>query len=134
VGKEVREGIKLVICREDLPKNPRWVEQGYPYASCWDIDEFFSSATKAGPNTTLYSEARRIFWEAYWRLLGRYKRGRPFFEVYEIRKGEMRPIVEKEEWVLRNIILAAFSHDLVPPEAKRQTYKLYRELFGSPTK
>jgi len=133
LAHQVERAVKIVICREDLPENPRWAEQKYPYASCWEIDELFSTAAKAGPGTSLYSEARRIFWEAYWRLLGRYKRGRPFFEVYEISDKELRPLVGRDEWVMKNIIVAAFTHDLVPPEAKEYTYKVYRRIFGSPT-
>jgi len=121
--------IKLVICREDLPVNPRWREQGYPYEFCWDIDELFGAAREAGPGSHLWEEARRIYWEAMWRLWDRYKRGRPFFETYEITDATLRP-VHNREWVLRNIVVSAMAHDIVPPEAKAQTYKIYREMFG----
>jgi len=127
---QVARAIKLVICRTDLPENPRWREQNYPYANCWDIDEFFEAARRAGPGSTLYAEARRIFWESMWRLWGRYRRGRPFFEVYEVVDGELRRVVDREKWVLQNIIVAAMAHDIVPPEAKEYTYRVYRELYG----
>ena len=127
---QVYRKLKLVICREDLPENPRWIEQGYPGPNCWDIDEFFAAARRAGPGSTLYEEARRIFWEAYWRLLERYRRGRPFFETYMIRDGEVERLVDRERWILQNIIVAAMAHDIVPPEAKRYTYRVYREIFG----
>jgi len=127
---QVYRAIKLVICRTDLPENPRWKEQGYPYENCWEIDEFFSAAAKAGPGSMLYAEARRIFWEAYWRLLGRYRRGRPFFSAYEMVDSELKPIRDRHRWILQNIIVAAMTHDIVPPEAKAYTYKVYRELYG----
>ena len=53
--------LKIVVCREDLPVNPRWRSQGYPYENCWDIDEFFSEAARRGGR--LLEEARRIYWE-----------------------------------------------------------------------
>jgi len=121
---------KLVICRSDLPINPRWASEGYPYANCWDVDEFFSEARRMGEGSKLWSEARRIFWESMWRLWGRYKRGRPFFEVYEVVDTTLRPVENGERWVLRNIIVSAMAHDIVPPEAKATTERLYRRLFG----
>jgi len=127
---QVYRAIKLVICRTDLPENPRWREQHYPYENCWEIDEFFEAARKAGPGSSLYAEARRIFWEAYWRLLGRYRRGRPFFSVYEIVDGELRPVRDRQRWVLENIVVAAMAHDIVPPEAKAYTYRVYRRIYG----
>jgi len=60
---QIAEGIKLVICRKDLPENPRWQIQGYPYANCWEIDELFSEAVRAGRDSELYREVRRIWWE-----------------------------------------------------------------------
>jgi len=127
---QVYRAVKLVICRSDLPVNPRWREQNYPYENCWEIDEFFEAARKAGPGSTLYAEARRIFWESMWRLWGRYKRGRPFFEVYEVVDTTLRPVKDRERWVLENIIVSAMAHDIVPPEAKAYTYRVYRELYG----
>ena len=115
---------KLIICREDLPKNPNWRLEGYPMESCWDVDEFMAS-----PDVP-YEEKRRIYWEAYWRLLGRYRRGRPFFETYMIRDHEMERLVDRERWVLQNIIVAAMTHGIVPEEAKVYTYRVYREIYG----
>ena len=128
----VYEDIKLVICRRDLPENPRWREEGYPYENCWDIDEFFEEARRAGRGSRLYAEARRIYWESMWRLWGRYRHGRPFFEVYEVVEGELRPVRDRQRWVLENIVVAAMAHDIVPPEAKAYTYKVYRRIYGSP--
>ena len=122
--------VKLVICREDLPENPEWWEQGYPYANCWDVDELFEAAKEAGRESGLYAEARRIFWEAYWRLLGRYRRERPFFEVFEVADATPRPVHGRERWVLQNIVVSAMAHDIVPEEAKAYTYKVYREIYG----
>jgi len=130
VAKTVERAIKLVICRRDLPVNPRWIEQNYPDPNCWEIDEFFAAAARAGPGSSLYSEARRIFWEAYWRLLGKYKRGRPFFDTYIIRDGEIERLIDREKWVLQNIVVAAMTYGLVPEYAKRYTYRIYRELYG----
>jgi len=126
--------MKIVICREDLPENPRWKIQRYPYENCWDIDEFFTEASKAGEGSKLFEEARRIYWEAYWRLLGRYKRGRPFFEVYEVYEtvNKIRPVYDRERWILSMIIGSAMASDVVPPTAKAQTVKLYSKLFGRP--
>jgi len=128
---QVYTAIKLVLCRKDLPVNPRWREQGYPYANCWEIDEFFSEAVRAGRDSDLYREARRIYWEAYWRLLNKYKGRHPFFEVYEVVDGTLRPVVDREEWVLKNIIVSAFTNNLVPPEAREYAFKIYREIYGS---
>jgi len=122
--------IKLVICRPDLPENPRWREQHYPYENCWDIDEFFEAARKAGLGSSLYAEARRIYWEAMWRLWGRYRRGRPFFEVYEVVDATPRPVRDRQRWVLENIVASAMAHDIVPPEAKAYTYRIYRRIYG----
>ncbi|MHC1627550.1 MAG: hypothetical protein ACXQTI_01800 [Candidatus Nezhaarchaeales archaeon] len=129
-ARAVERAVRLVICRKDLPENPRWLEQGYPDPNCWEIDEFFAAAARAGPGSSLYSEARRIFWEAYWRLLGRYRRGRPFFETYVIRDGEIERLTGRERWVLQNIIVAAMTHGIVPEEAKEYTYRVYREIYG----
>ena len=127
---QVYRKLKLVICREDLPENPRWREQNYPYENCWDIDEFFEAARKAGRDSELYAEARRIFWESYWRLLGRYRRGKPFFEVYEVVDTTLKPVHDRQKWVLENIIVSAMAHDIVPPEAKAYTYRVYRKIYG----
>ncbi len=117
--------MKVIICRRDLPRNPNWKIQGYPYESCWDIDEFFSS--KDVP----YEEKRRIWFECYWRLRGMYKKGRPFFDVYILEHGELKPLPpEKHNWVCADIIVAGFAYDVVPPEAREQPLRLYRELFG----
>jgi len=126
VGRVVR----IVICRGDLPENPRWREQNYPYANCWGIDELFAEAAKAGPDSLLYREARRIWWEAYWRLLGRYRGARPFFEVYEVEDGRIEPVEDRERWVLFNIISSGFAHGIVPREALQYTYRIYRKLYG----
>ncbi|RLF08520.1 MAG: hypothetical protein DRJ60_00215 [Thermoprotei archaeon] len=128
--QQAYQAIKLVICRRDLPENPRWRKQHYPYENCWDIDEFFEAARKAGRDSKLYTEARRIFWESYWRLLGRYRRGRPFFEVYEVADTTLRPVRDRERWVLENIVASAMAHDIVPPEAKAYTYRVYRRIYG----
>jgi len=74
--------VKLVICREDLPENPRWRRYGYPAKTCWDIDELVQEAVKHGPGSVLWEEARRLWWEFYHRYHGEYKRGRPLPEVY----------------------------------------------------
>jgi len=116
---------KLVICREDLPKNPRWRAENYPMHSCWDVDEFMAS------DLVPYEEKRRIFWECYWRMLGRYRRRRPFFDVYLVEDGRTKRVEpERWRWVCGNIIVAAMEHDVVPPWAKETTEKLYRRLFG----
>ena len=41
--------------------------------------------------------------------------------------------VRDREFVLKNILASAFANDIVPPEAKVYTYRIYRELFGRPT-
>jgi len=123
--------VKIVICRPDLPSNPSWLVEGYPGEACWDIDELMRRAREAGEGSELWREARRIFWECMWRLWGRYKRGRPFFEVYEIADGKVERIPEEKwRWVCMNVVTAAMAHDLVPPEAKARTYRIYRRLFG----
>ena len=129
IGEALRE-IKLVICRTDLPRNPRWEEEGYPYENCWDIDEFFEEAVKAGEGSPLWAEARRIWWESYWRLLGKYRRGRPFFSVYEVVDGELRPVRDRQRWVLENIITAGIAHGIVPRWVREYTPRVYRVLYG----
>jgi len=129
---QVMEGIKLVICRKDLPENPRWQIQGYPYANCWEIDELFSEAVRVGRDSELYREARRIWWEAYWRLLGKYKGRNPFFEVYEVAPATVRRVEDREDWILKNILASGFAHGIVPPEAREYMYKIYREIYGQP--
>ncbi len=70
----------LVICREDLPPDPYWNILGLPTPHCWDIDMFFELAPRLG---TYYAEqAKRIFWEFYWRRVGRYHHHHPFPRVY----------------------------------------------------
>jgi len=115
---------KLIICREDLPKNPNWRLEGYPMESCWDVDEFMAS-----PDVP-YEEKRRIYWEAYWRLLGRYRRARPFFDVYLMDGRLERVSPEKWRWVSYNIIVSAMAHDVVPPWAKESAVRLYKRMFG----
>jgi len=119
---------ELVICRSDLPRNPKWSEEGLPHASCWIVPRLFEEAERAGPASDLYREARRVWWEAYWRRLGRYRGGRPFFEVYELSDRTVRPYRDREEFVLNNIVLEGLR--LVPPEVREYTVKLYKELFG----
>ncbi len=114
--------VKLVICRSDLPTNPRWREEGYPFQTCWDVDEFFESPLVP------FEEKRRIFWEAYWRLMGRYRRGRPFFKSYIIKDTVPLP-VDRQRWVLENIVTSAIAHGIVPREALEYTYKVYKPLF-----
>ena len=121
--------LEIVICRKDLPRNPRWREEGYPYENCWSIDELMSEAVKAGRDSELYREARRIWWEAYWRRLGRYRRGRPFFEAYIKRDSVLEPLTDRE-FVINNIIVAGFEWGLVPREALIWTYKIYKPLFA----
>jgi len=128
--QQAYRAVKLVICRKDLPENPRWREQGYPYANCWEIDELFSEAARTGRDSELYREARRIYWESYWRLLRKYKGRHPFFEAYEVVGSTLRPVEDREEWILKNIIVSAFANGIVPPEAREQAVKLYRELYG----
>jgi len=123
--------MSLVICREDLPENPNYAKKGYPAPYCWEIYEFAEEASKAGKESKLYQDARRIFFECYWRLKGRYKEKRPFFRVFRSNKTlEYAGSEELEKVVCRNVIVASMETEVVPEEAKRQTEKLYKELFG----
>jgi hypothetical protein len=126
---KINNEIKIVICREDLPRNSFWKEKNYAYENCWEIDEFFSKARELGRESDFFKEARRIFWEALWRLWKRYKGKRRFFDTYEIVDTQVSPIVDREDWILRNIVVSAMEHDIVPPEAKEATFKVYRELL-----
>lgn len=81
----------------------------------------------SGEGSQLWSEARRVFWEAYWRLLGRYRRGRPFFEVYEVTDGGARVLEDREKWILENIVVSAIANGIVPSQF---SYKLYRRIYG----
>ena len=124
-----------IICREDLPKNPKWVEQKYPYPYCWRPYELISEAAKAGVDSELYREARRIFWEMYWRWMGRYRRERPFPDVYEIVDGRVYDIPETEDiknQIIGEIIISAFEvPGFIPEEAKRVSpaYRVYRYIL-----
>jgi len=115
---------RLVICREDLPVNPNWRLENYPMHSCWDIDEFMAS------DLVPYSEKRRIYWECYWRLLGRYRRKRPFFDTYLVNRKIEKVDPRRWKWVCENVIVSAMEHDVVPPEAKEATARLYKRIFG----
>jgi len=126
---QVVKAVKLVICRSDLPLNPRWREQNYPRPDCWDIDEFFEEAMRSGTASAMYAEARRVFWEAYWRRLGRYKRGKPFFDAYEVTDSSVVPVRDRQRWILDNIVSSAVAHGVVPSEALRYTYRVYREVL-----
>lgn len=88
---------------------------------------FFEEAEKSGEDTLLWREARRIWWEAYWRLLGRYMGEKPFFETYEVVDTTIKPYINKREFVLRNIILEGLR--LIPREVREYAFKPYREIF-----
>jgi len=118
--------MKLVVCRADLPENPRAGEEGYPGRNCWDVDELMSS-----PDVPL-GEKRRVMWECLWRAWGRYRRGKPFFETYLLDGAAERVPEERWMWACGNIVTSAMAHGVVPEEAKAQAQKTYREIFGSP--
>ncbi|MGC8578137.1 MAG: hypothetical protein ACP5KW_09150 [Thermoproteota archaeon] len=122
----------LLICREDLPLNPRASLKNYPFPYCWDVYELAEEGTKAGKESKLYNEARRVFWECYWRLKGRYKEKKPFFRVYETNHFPVEVVGGKqlEDYVCRNVIVASMETEIVPEEAKRQKEKVYKEIFG----
>jgi hypothetical protein len=117
----------LVVCRPDLPENPGWLSENLPHKYCWRITRLFEEAEKSGRDTPLWSEARRIWWEAYWRLLGRYKGEKPLFETYEVVGATVKPYAGSPEFVLRNIVLEGLK--LIPPEIREYTFKPYREIL-----
>jgi hypothetical protein len=118
--------LDIAICRSDLLENPRWREEGLPNPHCWLVSRLFEDAYMSGECTPIYHEARRVWWEAYWRKMDRYKAGKPFFESYMVSDGKLERIKDSE-FVLNNIIVEGFR--LVPEEAKAYTVKLYKELF-----
>jgi hypothetical protein len=118
--------LDIAICRSDLLENPRWRDEGLPNPHCWLVSRLFEDAYMSGECTPVYHEARRIWWEAYWRKMDRYKAGRPFFESYMVSGGKLEHIKDSE-FVLNNIIVEGFR--LVPEEAKTYTVKLYKELW-----
>jgi hypothetical protein len=124
--------MSLLICREDLPRNPSASAKNYPFPYCWDVYELAYQASKQGKESKLYEEARRVFWECYWRLKGRYKEKKPFFRVYETNSYVTEVVGGKqlEDYVCRNVIVASMETEVVPEEAKEQRTKLYKEIFG----
>jgi hypothetical protein len=118
--------LDIAICRSDLLENTRWRDEGLPNPHCWLVSRLFEEAYMSGECTPIYHEARRIWWEAYWRKMDRYKAGKPFFESYMVSDGKLEHIKDSE-FVLNNIIVEGFR--LVPEEAKAYTVKLYKELF-----
>ena len=118
--------IDIAICRADLLENPRWREEGLPNPRCWLVSRLFEEAYRSGECTPVYHEARRVWWEAYWRRMGRYRGRHPFFESYIVKDCRLVSVTD-QEFVLNNIIVEGFR--LVPEEAKAYTAKLYRELF-----
>ncbi|MEM1697428.1 MAG: hypothetical protein QW794_00460 [Thermosphaera sp.] len=118
--------IRLIICRQDLPKNELWREKGYPYENCWEPDELMIAGEK---NPGLLPEARRIYWECYWRLLGRYKGARPFFDTYMQYDSNLAKWGGDEAQVCRFVVASAMATQVVPEQAKRATFKLYKRLF-----
>ena len=124
--------VRLVICREDLPKNPRWKEWKYPDDNCWDVYELFMEASKAGKDSELWQEARRIWWESYWRAVSRYRRGRPFFRVYkcDVRKGvctELPLTEDLKRKVMMEINIAGFESGVTPRGAKVFPWRPYKK-------
>jgi len=121
---------KLVICREDLPPNPKARAQGYPHSRCWEPFELFEEASRMGKDSELWREARRIWWECYWRAMGRYKGRHPFFFTYMCdtdRKVCWREFVDPRI-VMGSINIAGHETGVVP----RVYARLYEELFGKP--
>ncbi len=124
--------IRLVLCREDLPENPRWRELGYPDDNCWDPIELMSEAAERGKESPLFREARRIYWEALHRLWRTYKRGRPFFRMYwcDVRKHEcveMPQSPANQRLVLMEIVSAAMRYGVGVPGVK-----IYERYLGRP--
>jgi len=122
--------IREVLCREDLPENPNWRKEGYPNPHCWNVYELFMKAKEEGKDSILWQEARRIWWEAHWRLVGRYKRRRPFFKVYTC-DVEKKMCIEESldeddiKRILREIIITGFETGITPRGAG-----IFREIFG----
>jgi hypothetical protein len=127
VNERVAVTRDIIICRPDLPENPEWLSEGLPYKYCWRISKLFEEAEKSGRDTPLWSEARRVWWEAYWRLLGRYKGEKSFFETYEVVDTTVKPYAGSPEFVLRNIVLEGLK--LIPPEVREYTFKPYRAVL-----
>lgn len=125
--------MKIVICRRDLPVNPGWKEKNYPFPYCWEPYELFSKAVSEGGR--LYDEARRIWWEAYWRWYGRYKGKHPFFDVWVVEDGRLHDVSESSKvvrQVLSEILISGWTvPGFVPEEVKRTTIRIYREVLRS---
>ena len=124
--------IRLVICREDLPENPRWREYKYPEARCWDVYELFLEAKKKGKESLIWQDARRVWWEQYWRAVSRYRRKRPFWRVYEcdVEKGVCRelPLTEDvKRRVMMEINIAGFETGVVPRGARVYPWRPYKK-------
>ena len=123
--------VRLVICREDLPENPKWREYGYPESRCWGTYELFFEAKKRGKDTLLWSTARRVWWESYWRSVSRYRRGRPFFRVYEcdVRVGVCRELPATEDVrrrVMMELNIAGFKSGVTPRGARVYPWRPYK--------
>ena len=124
--------IRLVICRDDLPRNPRWRDLGYPDDTCWDPIELMAEAARQGEDSPLFREARRIYWEAMHRLWSTYRRGRPFFKSYWCDVGrrectELAATPSNQRLVLMEIVSAAMRYGVGRPGAG-----VLREYLGRP--
>lgn len=130
---------RLVICRRDLPENPRWREENYPDSHCWSVLELFTT----GENNVLIREtANRIKWECYWRLMRHYHHRHKFFDTYLWKDGEIVGEVASEEspqsikdWICKYIFGTAIATGYVPPEHIPSAYELLfrrRPIRGTP--
>ena len=97
------------------------------------LDELYEEAVKRGEDSELFKEARRIYWEFYWRHLKRYKGERPFFDIFMEIDGkvvELPKTKENIEKVINEGIIMGFAiPGFIPEEVKRTTIRVYRELF-----
>jgi len=127
---------RLVICRNDLPENPDWHKLGYPGSRCWDVIELMKKASEAGKDSLLWQDARRIYFEMYWRGMGRYKRGRPFPEVYFCDVGAkicvkgIPDIGDEEDPRVKHIVMAEVITSAMLFGIGIPGYGAYRRIFG----
>jgi len=125
--------LRLVICREDLPPNPRWREWGYPGERCWDVAELMLEGAKQGECMPLWHDARRIAWEMLHRAWSTYRRGRPFPDIYwcDIRTktcialNKEDPMVQRR--VMMEIVATAFEFGIL-----RRGVGIFRMFLGRP--
>ena len=125
--------VRLVFCRRDLPENPRAEEWGYPDRRCWDTIEIMMEAQRSGESSSLWHEARRIYWEMMHRGYGTYRGRHPFPEVYwcNVKEKRCTKLDESDPSVQRLVMMEIISSAMQYGVGRRGV-GVFREILGRP--